>query len=99
MQNGPAVQWVGKERFVESPLGPICRARFNRSSNVRRDNGAFSGGAGSVTATDVVHIPREAKTRVTGGGSFWRTSGGAAAVWVKLEIVYKLRGDLGRASR
>ncbi len=64
------VQWVGKERFVgESPSGHMVALDSDRSSNVASVHGNR---CGCHTCQE------EAKTRVTGGGSFWRTSGGAA---------------------
>src|SRR5882724_8808060 len=82
------VQWVGKERFVgESPSGHMVALDSDRSSNVA---------PGACTATDVVAIL--AKKRQKLESLEVEVSGERAAeppaVWVKLEIVYKLRGDL-----
>src|ERR1700680_430231 len=92
------VQWVGKERFV---------AHLPSGHMVALDSDRFTNGApgpmelllvalGACTATDVVSIL--AKKRQKLESLEVEVSGERAAVpptvWVKLEIVYKLRGLL-----
>ena len=92
------VQWVGKERFVgESPSGHMVALDSDRSSNVAPGPMELLLVAlGACTATDVVTIL--AKKRQKLESLEVEVSGERAAepptVWVKFEIVYKLRGDL-----
>ena len=92
------VQWVGKERFVgESPSGHMVALDSDRSSNgAPGPMELLLVALGACTATDVVAIL--AKKRQKLESLEVEVSGERAAeppaVWVKLEIVYKLRGDL-----
>jgi putative redox protein len=92
------VQWVGKERFVaQVPSGHLVALDSDRSSNVAPGPMELLLVAlGACTATDVVSIL--AKKRQKLDSLEVEVSGERAAeppaVWVKLEIVYKLRGNL-----
>ena len=92
------VQWVGKERFVaQAPSGHMVALDSDRSSNVAPGPMELLLVAlGACTATDVVAIL--AKKRQKLDALEVEVSGERAAqpptVWVKLEIVYKLRGHL-----
>jgi len=92
------VQWVGKERFVgQSPSGHMVALDSDRSSNgAPGPMELLLVALGACTATDVVSIL--AKKRQKLDSLEVEVSGERAAepptVWVKLEIVYKLRGNL-----
>src|SRR3979411_511292 len=92
------VQWVGKERFVEeSPSGHMVALDSDRSSNgAPGPMELLLVALGSCTATDVVAIL--AKTRQPldplGGARSGARATEPPSVWVKLEIVYRLRGNL-----
>ena len=92
------VQGVGKERFVaQSPSGHMVALDSDRSSNgAPGPMELLLVALGACTATDVVSIL--AKKRQKLDSLEVEVSGERAAVpptvWVKLEIVYKLRGDL-----
>jgi putative redox protein len=92
------VQWVGKERFVaQAPSGHMVALDSDRSSNgAPGPMELLLIALGSCTATDVVSIL--AKKRQKLESLEVEVSGERAAepptVWVKLEIVYKLRGLL-----
>jgi len=92
------VQWVGKERFVaQSPSGHMVALDSDRSSNgAPGPMELLLVALGTCTATDVVSIL--AKKRQKLDSLEVEVSGERAAepptVWVKLEIVYKLRGHL-----
>jgi putative redox protein len=91
-------QWVGKERFVaQSPSGHMVALDSDRSSNgAPGPMELLLVALGACTATDVVSIL--AKKRQKLDSLEVDVSGEPAAepptVWVKLEIVYKLRGIL-----
>jgi putative redox protein len=92
------VQWVGKERFVaQAPSGHMVAIDSDRSSNgAPGPMELLLVALGACTATDVVAIL--AKKRQKLDSLEVEVSGERAAepptVWVKLEIVYKLRGHL-----
>jgi putative redox protein len=92
------VQWIGKERFVaQSPSGHMVALDSDRSSNgAPGPMELLLVALGTCTATDVVSIL--AKKRQKLDSLEVEVSGERAAepptVWVKLEIVYKLRGHL-----
>jgi putative redox protein len=92
------VQWMGKERFVGfSPSGHMVAVDSDRSSNgAPGPMELLLVALGSCTATDVVAIL--AKKRQPLDSLEVEVSGERAteppAVWVKLEIVYRLRGNL-----
>jgi putative redox protein len=92
------VQWVGKEHFIaQSPSGHMVEMDSDRASN-----GASSPmellliALGACTATDIVSIL--AKKRQKLDSLEVEVSGERSEVpprvWTKLEILYKLRGDL-----
>jgi putative redox protein len=92
------VQWVGKERFVaQAPSGHMVALDSDRTSNgAPGPMELLLVALGACTATDVVSIL--AKKRQKLDSLEVEVSGERAAepptVWVKLEIVYKLRGLL-----
>jgi putative redox protein len=92
------VQWVGKERFVaQAPSGHMVAVDSDRSSNgAPGPMELLLVALGACTATDVVAIL--AKKRQKLDALEVEVSGERAVepptVWVKLEIVYKLRGHL-----
>jgi putative redox protein len=92
------VQWVGKERFVAfSPSGHMVALDSDRSSNgAPGPMELLLVALGACTGTDVVAIL--AKKRQALDSLEVEVSGERAteppSVWVKLEIVYKLRGNL-----
>jgi putative redox protein len=92
------VQWVGKERFVaQSPSGHLVALDSDRSSNgAPGPMELLLIALGACTASDVVAIL--AKKRQKLDSLEVEVSGERAVepptVWVKLEIVYRLRGIL-----
>jgi putative redox protein len=92
------VQWVGKERFVgQSPSGHMVALDSDRSSNgAPGPMELLLVALGACTATDVVSILSKKRQKLD--SLEVEVSGERAAepptVWVKLEIVYKLRGNL-----
>jgi putative redox protein len=92
------VQWVGKERFVaQTPSGHMVALDSDRSSNgAPGPMELLLVALGACTASDVVAIL--AKKRQKLDSLEVEVSGERApdppTVWVKLEIVYKLRGVL-----
>jgi putative redox protein len=81
------VQWVGKERFVAfSPSGHMVALDSDRSSNgAPGPMELLLVALGACTATDVVAILAKKRQALDSL---------EVEVWVKLEIVYKLRGNL-----
>jgi putative redox protein len=92
------VQWVGKQRFVaQSPSGHMVALDSSRESNgAPGPMELLLVALGACTATDVVEIL--AKKRQKLEALEVEVSGERAkeppTVWVKLELVYKLRGTL-----
>jgi putative redox protein len=92
------VQWVGKERFVaQSPSGHMVALDSDRSSNgAPGPMELLLVALGACTATDVVSILSKKRQKLD--SLEVEISGERAAepptVWVKLEIIYKLRGNL-----
>ena len=92
------VQWVGKERFVaQAPSGHMVALDSDRSSNgAPGPMELLLIALGGCTATDVVSILGRKRQKLD--SLEVEVSGERAAdpptVWVKLEIVYKLRGEL-----
>jgi len=92
------VQWVDKERFVaQSPSGHMIPLDSDRSSNgAPGPMELLLTALGACTATDVVAIL--AKKRQKLESLVVEVSGERAAeppmVWTRLEIVYRLRGNL-----
>jgi putative redox protein len=92
------VQWIGKEQFVaQSPSGHLSTLDSDRSSNAAPGPMELLLMAlGACTATDVVSILVKKRQKLE---SLEVTVSGERAlepprVWTKLEIVYKLRGQL-----
>lgn len=92
------VQWIGKEQFVaQSPSGHLSTLDSDRSSNAAPGPMELLLMAlGACTATDVVSILAKKRQKlesleVTVSGERAKEP---PAVWTKLEIVYKLRGQL-----
>ncbi len=92
------VQWIGKEQFVaQSPSGHLSTLDSDRSSNAAPGPMELLLMAlGACTATDVVSILGKKRQQLE---SLEVTVSGERAqeppaVWTKLEIVYKLRGQL-----
>jgi putative redox protein len=100
--NAARVQWVGKERFVaQSPSGHLVALDSDRSTNgAPGPMELLLIALGACTATDVVAIL--AKKRQKLDALEIEISGERAPeppqVWTKLEIVYKLRGNLDEAA-
>ncbi|MGD0907145.1 MAG: OsmC family protein [Candidatus Acidiferrales bacterium] len=92
------VQWVGKERFVaQSPSGHLVALDSDRSSNgAPGPMELLLVALGACTATDVVAILSKKRQKLD--SLEVEVSGERATespmAWVKLEIVYKLRGIL-----
>ena len=92
------VQWVGEERFVaQSPSGHLVAQDSDRSSNgAPGPMELLLVALGACTATDIVAIL--AKKRQKLDSLEVEVSGERAVepptVWLKIEIVYKLRGIL-----
>ena len=92
------VQWVGEERFVaQSPSGHLVALDSDRSSNgAPGPMELLLVALGACTATDIVAIL--AKKRQKLDSLEVEVSGERAVepptVWLKIEIVYKLRGIL-----
>lgn len=92
------VQWLGKERFVaQTPSGHLVPLDSDRSSNgAAGPMELLLVALGACTATDVLSIL--AKKRQKLESLEVEVSGERAAepptVWVKLELVYRLRGHL-----
>jgi putative redox protein len=92
------VQWIGKEQFVaQSPSGHLSALDSDRASNAAPGPMELLLMAlGACTATDVVSILAKKRQKLE---SLEVTVSGERAleppaVWTKLEIVYKLRGQL-----
>jgi putative redox protein len=92
------VQWIGKEQFVaQSPSGHLATLDSDRSSNTAPGPMELLLMAlGACTATDLVSILAKKRQKLE---SLEVTVSGERAqeppaVWTKLEIVYKLRGQL-----
>ncbi len=92
------VRWVGAEQFIGvGPSGHAVPLDSDRKSNTAPGPMELLLHAlGACTATDVVEILRKKRQRLD--ALEVEVSGERAAepptVWVKLEIVYKLRGNL-----
>ena len=86
------VQWVGKERFVAfAPSGHMVPLDSDRSSNgAPGPMELLLVALGACTGTDVVAILAKKRQPLDSG----ERATEPPAVWVKLEIVYKLRGNL-----
>jgi putative redox protein len=96
------VQWLGKERFVaQAPSGHLVALDSDRSSNgAPGPMELLLVALGACTATDVVTILTKKRQKLD--SLEVEVSGERAQdpprVWTKLEIVYKLRGDVEEAA-
>lgn len=94
------VQWVGKERFIaQAPSGHMVALDSDRASNgAPGPMELLLVALGACTATDIVSIL--AKKRQKLDSLEVDVSGERAEtpprVWTKLEIVFRLRGQLDR---
>ncbi len=92
------VRWVGAEQFIAvGPSGHAVPFDSNRKSNTAPGPMEYLLHAlGACTATDVVEILRKKRQKLE--ALEVEVSGERAAdpptVWIKLEIVYRLRGHL-----
>src|SRR5262250_3128926 len=92
------IQWIGKQQFVAvSPSGHAVAMDSDRESNAAPGPMEFLLLAlGACTATDVVSILEKKRQKLQ---SLEVICSGerateAPTVWKKLEVVYRLRGDL-----
>jgi len=92
------VQWVGKEQFIaQAPSGHLVPLDSDRKSNgAPGPMELLLLALGSCTATDVVAILTKKRQNLV--GLEVEVSGERATepplVWTRLELVYKLRGNL-----
>ena len=101
MQTG-SVKWIGDQKFVAtSPSGHALTVDSDRASN--KAPGPMELvllALGACTATDVVSILEKKRQKLESLEVI--CSGGRAAnpatVWTKLEILYRLRGQLDEAA-
>jgi putative redox protein len=97
-----SVEWIGEERFVAtSPSGHAITIDSDRASN--KAPGPMElvlMALGACTATDVVSILKKKRQKLESLEVI--CSGERAteppAVWIKLEILYRLRGVLDEAA-
>jgi putative redox protein len=97
-----SIQWIGSEKFVAtSPSGHAITIDSDRSSN--KAPGPMElvlMALGACTATDVVSILKKKRQKLEGLEVI--CSGERASepptVWIKLEILYRLRGSLDEAA-
>ena len=97
-----AIKWIGEEKFVAtSPSGHAITIDSDRASN--KAPGPMElvlMALGACTATDVVSILKKKRQKLEGLEVI--CSGERASepptVWVKLEILYRLRGSLEEAA-
>jgi len=97
-----AVKWIGEQKFVAtSPSGHAMAMDSDRESNKAPGPMEFVLMAlGACTATDVVVVLKKKRQKLESLEVV--CSGERAAepptVWTKLEIVYRLRGELDEAA-
>ena len=97
-----AIKWIGEEKFVAtSPSGHAITIDSDRASN--KAPGPMElvlMALGACTATDVVSILKKKRQNLEGLEVI--CSGERASepptVWIKLEILYRLRGSLEEAA-
>ena len=97
-----SVKWIGEEKFVAtSPSGHAITIDSDRASN--KAPGPMElvlMALGACTATDVVSILQKKRQKLEGLEVI--CSGERASepptVWIKLEILYRLRGSLEEAA-
>lgn len=96
------VQWVGKERFVaQSPSGHLVALDSDRAANnAPGPMELLLVALGACTATDIVPILSKMRQKLD--SLEVEVSGERAEepprVWIKLEIVFKLRGILDESA-
>jgi putative redox protein len=96
------IRWVGRQEFVaKSPSGHAVVLDANRESNVAcGPMELLLMALGACTATDVVIVLEKQRQRLESLEVI--CSGERAAkppmVWTKLELVYRLRGELADAA-
>jgi len=97
-----SIQWIGEEQFVAtSPSGHAMAIDSDRASNKAPGPMELTLMAlGACTATDVVSILKKKRQKLESLEVI--CSGERAAepptVWVKLEVLYRLRGTLDEAA-
>ena len=97
-----SIQWIGEEKFVAtSPSGHAITIDSERTSN--KAPGPMElvlMALGACTATDVVSILKKKRQKLESLEVIF--SGERASepptVWIKLEILYRLRGSLDEAA-
>jgi len=97
-----SIKWIGEEKFVAtSPSGHAITIDSDRASN--KAPGPMElvlMALGACTATDVVSILKKKRQKLEGLEVI--CSGERASepptVWIKLEILYRLRGSLDEAA-
>jgi putative redox protein len=97
-----SIQWIGEEKFfATSPSGHAITIDSDRSSN--KAPGPMElvlMALGACTATDVVSILKKKRQKLEGLEVV--CSGERASepptVWIRLEILYRLRGSLDEAA-
>ena len=98
MMQTARVRWVGKERFLaQAPSGHLVALDADRSTNgAPGPMELLLVALGACTAADVVEILAKMRQKleslevVVNG----ERATEPPAVWVKLELIYRLRGDL-----
>jgi len=97
-----SIQWIGEERFVAtSPSGHAITVDSDRTSN--KAPGPMElvlMALGACTATDVVSILKKKRQKLEALEVICSGERAAEppAVWIKLEILYRLRGSLDEAA-
>jgi putative redox protein len=97
-----SVSWIGEEKFVAiSPSGHAITVDSDRASN--KAPGPMElvlMALGACTATDVVSILKKKRQKLEALEVVCSGERGAEppTVWVKLEILYRLRGELDEAA-
>jgi len=96
------VQWIGDEKFVAtSPSGHAITIDSDRASN--KAPGPMElvlMALGACTATDVVSILKKKRQKLESLEVICsgERATGPPTVWIKLEILYRLRGVLDEAA-
>ena len=97
-----SVQWIGEEKFVAiSPSGHAIAIDSDRQSN--KASGPMElllMALGACTATDVVTILEKKRQKLAALTVICSGERASAppSVWTKLEIVYRVRGDVDEAA-
>lgn len=97
-----SVAWIGEEKFVAtSPSGHAITIDSDRASNKAPGPMELTLMAlGACTATDVVSIMKKKRQKLESLEVICSGERAAdpPAVWVKLEVLYRLRGTLDEAA-